>query len=84
MKLDEATVRDWAAKAGKEVILVGTFGKVPSSKLTDIVGKANLMSVDTDENGTASVYVQAKSGKATDALLKKLWDAGFDEAFVIR
>ena len=61
MKLDEATVRDWAAKAGKEVILVGTFGKVPSSKLSTIIGNADPVSVDTDENGTATVYVQAKA-----------------------
>lgn len=82
--LDEAAVRAWAANAGKDVIHVGVFAKAPSSRLAGIIGKAGALRLDTEEDGLVSVYVQAKSGKATDAMLKKLWKAGFDEAFVVR
>jgi rare lipoprotein A len=82
--VDEAAERAWAAKAGYDVVHVGVFAKAPSMRLARIIGKSGALRLDTEENGSVSVYVQAKSGKAADAILRKLWKAGFDEAFVIR
>ena len=84
MKLDEKTVRAWQANAAKERILVGVFAKVPTAKLKGIAGQGADISMEKDQDGSISVYVQAKGGKATDLMLRRLWKAGFDEAFVIR
>lgn len=84
MKLDSASVRAWAETSGKDVIHVGTFAKVPAARLKAVGAVASQIGMETDQNGAVSVYLQSKRGKVADDLLKKLWRAGFEEAFVIR
>lgn len=84
MQLDESTLRKWKENAGKEQILVGVFGTVPLEELKRAAGKAASIQARTDTDGTTTVMIEAKTGKAADALLKRLWKAGFNEAFVLR
>jgi rare lipoprotein A len=84
MKLDERTLRAWQANVGKERILVGVFPSMPDARLVRAIGTSAKVTTEAGEDGYVSVYVQAKDGKATDVLLKRLWKAGYAEAFVIR